>query len=153
MSKIHNKARTLTRYAKDAPRPLWYGEEQLFSRQAENWAGWDRGYGMQWGFDGYGDEDEETCENVDMLVVLQQKTARLLLECQCALVGIEPPLQVEGGFAEYGSQQEENLECTWIDVLTRTGDDGWAAAHCDISRGRAEEEDEELSIIEMYTSS
>jgi hypothetical protein len=153
MTRIHNKARTLTRYAKDAPRPLWCGEEQQSPRHVENWAGWDRGYGMQWGFDGYGDEDSQAGEDIDMLVVLQQKTARLLLECQCALLGIEPPLQNESGWVEFGSQHEQESECTWIDALTRDVGDERQVTQCDVRRGGAEEDDYELSIIEMYTSS
>ena len=112
------------------------------------------GYGIQWGFDGYGDEDSHFGEDLDMLVVLQQKTARLLLECQCALLGVKPPEQSEGELVEYrayGSQQES--ERTWIDVLTRDVDDGWAGRQCDVRQSGAEEDDEELSIIEMYTSS
>jgi len=153
MSKLHNKARTLTRYAKDAPRPLWCGKEQQPPNQFDRWA-WDRGYGMQWGFDGYGDEDSQAGENVDLLVVLQQKTARLLLECQCALAGVEPPVQVEDGYGEYrafGGLQES--ECTWIDVLTRDADDGWSGAQTYTGRSDSEEDGDELSIIEMYTSS
>ena len=109
---------------------------------------------MQWGFDGYGDEDSQSDEHMDLLVVLQQKTARLLLECQCALLGVEPPVQVEGRYGEhraYGSQQES--ECTWIEALTQDEGCGWTATQAYAGRSGSEEDGDELSIIEMYTSS
>jgi len=106
---------------------------------------------MQWGFDGYGDEDSQAGEDADMLVVLQQKTARLLLECQCALLGIEPPLQNEAGYPKHGGQQES--ECTWIEALTQDEGYGWTVPRSDAGRSDSEEDEDELSIIGMYTSS
>jgi len=109
---------------------------------------------MRWGFDGYGDEDSQSREDLDMLVVLQQKTALLLLECQCALLGIEPPEQSGGELVEYrayGSQQES--ECTWIEALTHDEGCRWTVPQSDVVRSDSEEDEDELSLIEMYTSS
>jgi len=102
---------------------------------------------MRWGFDGYGDEDSQADEEATLLV-LQQKTARLLHECQCALLGIEPPLQMVSGYREYGSQHE--LECTWIESVNRHEDYRWTVPQSD--PGLSGSEEDELSIIDMYTS-
>jgi len=126
----------LTRYAIDAPRPLkWCNRKKVrFEDEVDLCRGWDHGYGVQWGFDGYG----EQVKTNDGTYLLDMSRKVLELLDQCKEIVCEVDLKTSRNAASI-CQKENDLTAFQLDQ--------------DITypqHNYVEVEDDILNVIELY---
>jgi len=114
---MHHSARTLTRYASDSPRPLnWSRKKKVrFQDEADEWLGWEQGYGVQWGFDGHGRHKEGGPDT--RLLALSRQVLLLLEQCDKLLIGVT----MDTSFLSAREQESQEEQYCMADV-TREND-------------------------------